>query len=830
MSLSVFRAFALVLPLSWSVVASAQEAPVAQGSTPDGQAAGAPELSSIPVDTPAETPVEAEARDSSEPGGLEEIVVTAQHRVESAQKAAVALDVVSGDDLEKSGIVDLTRLNEKMPALVSNGISNFVRGVGTFSQLGYTDPAVAFNYDGVYIGRSTSTQGLFFDLQRIELLKGPQGTLYGRNATGGALNVLPVEPQLGQTSGYFNVGYGNYAFYNAEGAFNEPIGEDSAIRLSALVTANDGFANDGTGDKNIKSVRLQEKSQLSDDVTLRLSGDYSHAGGVGGSSTYLDYSQYDSRAGAYTATPTHFSPSEGLFSTKLQDYRTTLFIPQVGRNYDHLSPYPLSDSDYYGTNAELDWTTNAGVVTFIPAYRGYHSNVIVGTPFSLGSVDTGNQFSVETRLASAGGELLDYTTGMYFYHEAVSSDGAINQSAVYARQFYDSDSSSAAAFARLTFHVTDDLRVVGGARYTRDWKKFDGNTDGLAMVCINKIIGIPNCPNARLFIYAPKPEDQPFNIPTAGGLPTVQLPEETIIIRQITSEQAKLNQGRPTFRGALEYDLEPESLLYASVENGFRSGGFSIAAGYESYRPEKIIAYTVGSKNRFWNGNFELNAEAFDWEYKDQQLGYLGEDTNGNLNFIIQNIGSSSIRGFELDAKALPWPGMHAGATLQYLDSTYNAFQYDTPIVDVIPIITTDNSPPQLVGCPSTKNAGGDSYHVNCDGYPGFNSPKWTLNLSLSQAIPVSDYIVLLSAETQYRTSYYVGFQYLPFQQQGDAWRSQAQIVLTPKNATYVWSVSAYIRNIENTRSLTSTASQSGIDSASYSDPRTYGVRLSVQF
>ena len=137
--------------------------------------------------------------------GLAEIVVTAQRKVESAQKAGIAIDVVSAADLLKTGANTAQSLNSVAPALVITQLGGpntgfFVRGVGNFTGNAYSDPAIAFSLDGVYLGRPTSTAGTFYDLERVEVLKGPQGTLYGRNATGGAVNVLPNKPRLGELS------------------------------------------------------------------------------------------------------------------------------------------------------------------------------------------------------------------------------------------------------------------------------------------------------------------------------------------------------------------------------------------------------------------------------------------------------------------------------------------------------------------------------------------------------------------------------------------------------------------------------------------------------
>ena len=167
---------------------------------------------------------------------LPEITVTAQRQTESSQRAAVAISVIQGSDLLNAGMTKVDRLGEFAPALTveptSTGSLLFMRGVGNFNVATGGDPTIAFNYDGVYIGRITSTVGMFYDLERIEVLKGPQGTLYGRNATGGAINVLPAPPKLGERSGYASVSLGNYKAMTTEAVLNAPIGDNSAVRMS----------------------------------------------------------------------------------------------------------------------------------------------------------------------------------------------------------------------------------------------------------------------------------------------------------------------------------------------------------------------------------------------------------------------------------------------------------------------------------------------------------------------------------------------------------------------------------------------------------------------
>ena len=215
------------------------------------------------------------APSSDAKGGLADIIVTAQRRAETAQRAAVAIDVVSPQELTRAGVVTATMLNATVPALTvqQGGGANttfFVRGVGNFTNNGYSDPAIAFNLDGIYLGRPTSTTGTFFDLERIEVLKGPQGTLYGRNATGGAINVIPAKPRLGERSLSVSGSFGNYDAIDAEAAANLPIGDNAAIRIAGKVVDRKGYNEDGTSDEVGQAVRAQLLIKPSPAVSIRL--------------------------------------------------------------------------------------------------------------------------------------------------------------------------------------------------------------------------------------------------------------------------------------------------------------------------------------------------------------------------------------------------------------------------------------------------------------------------------------------------------------------------------------------------------------------------------
>ena len=315
----------------------------------------------------------------------------------------------------------------------------------------------------------------------------------------------------------------------------------------------------------------------------------------------------------------------------------------------------------------------------------------------------------------------------------------------------------------------------------------------------------------------------PIPVFTVPGPPGPANPLNYLIIRTDTVFDRALTKSKATYRGAIELDVAPRSLLYASVETGYRSGGFSAAAGFETYNPEYITAYTIGMKNRFLDNRVQLNLEAFYWDYKDQQVNFVGLDVNGRTANRTQNVGKSRIKGFEVDGRFLITPTTLFSVDVQYLDARQKQYSYSAGAGN-----------PPLTGCNVSFNAAATGatapYTVNCSGFQSYNSPKWTMNLAGQQTVPLGDYRVVLSADTQYKSGQNIGFAYLPQQRIGSHWISNGQIQFGPEDER--WSLAAFVRNIENTRirSFASTHPTAAFLTAFQTAPRTYGVRAGYKF
>lgn len=763
--------------------------------------------------------------------GLGDIIVTAQRREESSQRAAVAIDVVSGADLVAAGVTQADRLNEQVPALTiqptSTGNLVFIRGVGNFTLTPNSDPATAFNYDGVYVGRPTGTNGVFFDLDRVEVLKGPQGTLYGRNATGGAINIIPTQPRLGEFSGYGSVSYGNYDTLTAEGAINLPLGDRGALRVSGSRARHDGYLRDGTNDQDDWSVRVQMKAELTPTLTVRVSGDHARIGGIGTSVSYDGNYLFSPVTRQYAFVPAPTDRAEGLFTPAAQAFRQTIPAGPAGRRLTALGISPFQRSNFYGAHAQIDADLGFGTLTVIPAWRFGDENYLSSAGgFAYRQRQQNEQFSLEARLTGDRVGMFDYVLGGFLYDERLRVRTALSLAAAANFLVNDYRTESFAPFARVTAHLTDSLRVVGGVRYTEDKKRFTGTTIGNTIVCLVRVPppnGAPTCPNVPLFPFFEDISQSPIPLPGPNGVRPILnngVPTGAIISRSDRFDNNRLTNDKVTYRGAIEFDVAPASLLYASVETGYRSGGFSPATGFDTYQPESITAYTLGSKNRFFDNRVQLNLEAFWWDYRDQQVSAVRNDLDGRTANITQNIGSARIRGVEVEGRFLVTETTLLSTNIQYLDAENRDFVYQQ----------ANTGTPPLVGCTSTLNTATNIYNVDCSGFPAFNSPEWTLNFGAQQTIPFGDFEIVLQGDTQYRTSRYAGFAYLPEQLLDDVWRSNAQVSFGPSDDR--WSISGFVRNIEGTRTVAYSATTplaNALVSGTLA-PRTYGARASFRF
>jgi iron complex outermembrane receptor protein len=759
---------------------------------------------------------------------LQDIVVTAQRRAEDVQHAALAIDVVTPLALSLEGATRASDLQNVVPALQISESGNgqqslYVRGVGTLSAQSYSDPAVSFNVDGVSLGRTSSMTGVIYDLDRAEILKGPQGTLYGRNATGGAINIVPNQPQLGVTDGAAALTLGNYGDVHPDVYFNAAVTDSSAARLAMTYTKHDGYQTDGTGDADDYAGRAQYLVQFNDDLKVRLSADYAHDGGHDAGGTLI--ALQNPFTGAITASP--YGRNVGNDDPRYGSLLAGQYSFISGRYFGPVEGALNNDDKFWGFMSEITWHNPLGSLTILPAYRSSSLNGL-GNTFGYSQIvdEKDGQSSLELRLASEDTGLIRWIVGAYYFHESIDAIYQFNQEALAPIQDLNTGTLSKAGFGRLSIAPIENLRISAGLRYTDDRKTFDGTSKILLSAC-TVTAPIPACPSAPLM-----PTTSSFASESAqlGLFPIIpntlygsSLPGAADSVFPLYTIPINASQtfSKVTWHAGLEYDLAKESLLYANWDTGYHAGGFAFAEIKPTYLPEYVSAYSIGSKNRFLNDTLELNLEGFYWLYTNQQISHGGTDLNGAYVFYTNNAGSSTIKGGEISLKYLMTPHTVLSIDSQYLGAIYNDFSYQTPAGGT-------NAPPET-GCPFSQTDA-THYTVNCAGKTALQAPKWSGNVAIRQSIDLADYSLTGELSAHGQSASVIGFEMVPAEVQNAYAEGNASLTLAPTAGR--WSVILFVNNFTDRRPYGSAYYNSvmGTFAASVGPPRIEGVRAAAKF
>ncbi len=657
----------------------------------------------------------------------------------------------------------------------------------------FGDPSVAVNLDGVYLARPTSLHGLFYDLDRVEVLKGPQGTLYGRNATGGAVNLISRQPTY-SLGGDLTVEYGNFNQFVVSGDLNAPLGKTLAARIAFQSVGHDGYFSDGTGDEDQQAVRLSLRADPTESLKLVLRADYAHEDDRGQGAT----------AWCSAASPLPVNSSGALCPVPGGFYGPSPWTSIVTQSQT-LTPrglVPLPDTafnkgDHWGVSEETDWKVLGGTLTFMPAFRSddvdYLSPVAGGM---IREIEHSHQTSAELRFASAADQPLRYILGGYIFNGATSGNGIYDaqNAGVNPVQSLDVSDFTYALFGQATWAVTDRLRLVGGVRYTYERKKTD----------------------SRNTIYS-------YFVPQADPL----VPSTAFPLFGFSTVGSR-SWDQTNWKAGIEFDVAPKSLLYANVSTGFKAGGFyfnPIPGAPSTYDPEKVTSYTVGLKNRFLEDRVQLNLEAFDLEYTGQQVATLLFAQLGPAlipYFPNQNAGKARIRGGEVEGQLLLTPNTLLSGDVQYIDAKYKSLVYQSGIPAPV--------------CPSTfvPPPNGPVFSIDCSGRPELMTPEWTINLSAEQTFPLPDGAdLVLGVNTRHETQRYTNLSYAPFTVAPAYWRTNA--TLTYNTADRRFSVTGFVNNIENKAEPESIGTGLNFPTiplmpVTLKPPRTFGVRVGAHF
>lgn len=702
---------------------------------------------------------------------LVEIIVTANRRVESLQKSSLAIDAFSNEQLRSEGIsqaVDLSKLVQGLQVnYVGATLDIYIRGVGDAGANPLANPGVAFNVDGIYIGRPESVGVNFFDVERLEVLKGPQGTLYGRNTTGGAVNLITNSPTLDGVKGSAEVEIGDYHLYHLEGAINLPVNDIVAVRLAANRIKRDGYLSDGTSDDDQTAGRAKLLMRPSDDVSLLVSIDGEQVRGAGGGIVYL---------------PQHpgSSPWEGATSPEAQIYAHT-FNPNLVSNGP---PAPFIHNDFYAASAQLDWDLGFATLTVIPSYRHTSVNSLQYDVGAFGQTGFSNQESFEARLGHVG-DALKWVAGVYYYNERdpgqVFPD--LGKGLLLANPQYNPSTESYAIFGETTYSITDPFRLIAGARLTREIHKLTGN-----------------------FLVSPE----------QNGV-------------YIDAEKFYGDKGFDSFtwKTGAEYDLAPQSMLYLTASTGFKSGGITQTVPPENvYSPEKVLAFELGSRNRFLNNTLQVNLEAFHWKYKDQQVDHLTFDTAGNVNFITQNAGNATLYGLNTDVLFRPTRDDTIHLAVEYDHSRYSAFSYEEPAFAYNPIATACANEGTVAG-PFVPLA-----VLNCGGFQLPHAPLWSGDADVTHNFNMPNGGAIAAAVSdRFSSATWLSIDFIPTERAPSFEIVDAGLAyLAPKRN---YSITGYVRNINNGREYTGGSLQAQVAplfGAVIGAPRNYGLRVHYDF
>jgi iron complex outermembrane receptor protein len=571
------------------------------------------------------------AQEADSAGGsqsLDEIVVTAERVVTNLQRTPLAITAVEGEALDRAGVSRVTDLVKLVPGLeiASAGTLTqiYIRGVGANAASSYTEGAVAVSLDQAYIARPTAIGGSFFDLERVEVVKGPQGTLYGRNATGGAMNIISKRPKLNELGADALVEIGNYDSLKANAAVNIPLGDTVAVRFAGQRVRHDGYLSDGYNDDDSWSGRAHILYEPSSDFSLLVSGDYYAQKGQGQSWTIS--SQADDWIG----------PSDPRAQAIFQNAAIARYGPALAARIPLPQNNGYVDNETYDIRANLTWNLGFADLTVIPDFRKSTVDTLFYPNGVLGVIrDTAKQRSLETRLSNSS-DALKWVLGAYYYRETQDTFYSYTQGLFNQEVYGNLKGTNVALFGQATYSLTPEFRLTGGIRYTHEKKEQEGTVFCSSLFC---------------------------------PLPGVRVPFD----------------GDKTFenvswRAGVEYDVAPRSMLYASVSTGFKAGGFSPIVAPNTYGPEKLTAYAAGFKNRFFNNRLQINGEIFYWTYRGQQVGFLSSGqiapgVSGSV-FVTENIGKSTIKGLDLDAAFLVTEATRISAQVSFLDTKANNFVY----------------------------------------------------------------------------------------------------------------------------------------------------------
>jgi iron complex outermembrane recepter protein len=605
-----------------------------------------------------------QGKPSGDPQALDTIQVTATKRETPLQKTPIAISVLGSDLLQKervNNVADITRLVPGFAATTQGDhdvITLTLRGVGNDSaKTEYADPEVALFVDGVYTPRAEAAAGLLMDLESIEVLRGPQGTLWGRNSTAGTVNFQTAKPETGSVFGYAQMEFGNFSHIGARAAINMPLSDTFAFRVAVAQEQHDGYVNYQKPEGQLPSLASQQAAYLASGGTLATFRPIDPNIYVTGGDKYSSQNQSAARVS------TLWTPSDQLtWNLSLEYFRdrgtpnaNLMQEPRPGQDFWSalVDTAPFLDRNSYALRSRVDFDINDRMsLSYIAGYSKFNGSsdfdqdggVLVPTSFATGSTfqddRTNNSHykssSHELDLKSTGDNTVDWILGLYYASEDNSIrfdipifNGTPMGTVAWQGSFIQPKETvkTYAGFGQATWHINDHLRLTGGARYTHDEKENEGGRGwGWAY-------------NADV----PQVPITPGTIPstaTGFGLGVGGI------------NDGKYSAKKPTWLLRLDADLSSNAFVYASVSTGYKSGG--LQDGGVPYKGETLTNYEVGAKLTFLDHHMTWNNALYYEDFKNFQLAAPITFIDGSRGLGFSNVqGSTKVTGFESELSAI---------------------------------------------------------------------------------------------------------------------------------------------------------------------------------
>lgn len=728
-------------------------------------------------------------------GAIGEIVVTARRRAENLQDVPISMTAYTAETIQARGVSDLKGMTNFTPNLeINSGRADgggttaqiYIRGVGQNDFLIPNDPGVGLYVDDVYVARSTGAVAGLSDIQSVEVLRGPQGTLYGKNTIGGAVRITSAPPSFDAISGRMSVTYGSYDRLDFQGSANIPLASNFAIRLSGSSRNTDDLqkryldpTGAGQGNINQDAARLIARWKPADELDITLSGDYTRTrqhmayGGniryIAGASPLIDVLNAEIFPGVASSLGL---PAGTVFDGRWSTAPKT--SGATGPNSDDYDVWGVSGIIVYDLTPDIALKS----ITAYRSVKGAAGRDGDSSPFAVVetiSADDNKQFSQELQLnGTSFADRFKWTLGLYYIRENLENrittklwDGLFRSSLgidFNARSRGKLLGRSMAAFGQGTFDVTDKLHVTVGGRYNVEKKNF----------------------NNRWFFL-----DQPREF-TCPGIDVNGVFENC---------RSKDNVFTPM--ASLAYNFTRDVMAYASYSEGFKAGGWTprlfSQQSLKRYKPEKLKAYEVGVKSSLFDRRMTLNISAFQSDYSDLQLTSVRADSTGAPQPIVENAGTARIRGVEIEANARIGDATTVSAGLGYLDGKYRrldpgvSFPLSAELPDTPPLSLTGSIEHRV----ALANDGGITVRVDTS-----YKDRTYKEPSNIRAVSQKPYVLL-----------------------------NGRLAYQPADERY--SIALFGTNLLDERYITNgldVASTFGIYEAYYGRPREWGVELALKF